>query len=302
MSSTNRKTAARQLARKANIPYQTALKAVISGEATPPSPAPVWWHARMEPLCTPDHSFHLYHEDEFPMGRDAAGKEIVINVAETPHAIVVGPTGSGRSIPVRSMLLRALASTTWTVCLIDLRRTEFDGVREHPSVLSLASDLPHAIEVLRACGEEIQHRHDSLRAESVSYFQDLANPPKRLLVIIDEAYPLFASAPSATEDVTMETRSLIKSIARLGHAAGVYLVMASARPWSELASAMDMAPFFDTRIVMGDVDAPTVASLLSEDCRTTVLSVRGGALMQRTGRRGPQLDSLGVYWIPDPNH
>ena len=304
MASTNRKTAARKLAREANIPYQKALKAVLGEEpmkeAAPPQEA-LWWQLRSGPLSLPDRSFDLYGDDEFPLGRDAAGKEIVLNLSQTPHLLVIGPTGSGRTIPVRSMVLRALANHTWRACLIDLKRTEFHGFHGHPAVLSIASDLSAAVDMLRACEDEMQQRYVAMHAKSVSHFAHLANVPKRLLIVIDEAYPLFNGKPGGQDEaLALQSRILMESVARLGRAAGVHLVVSSARPLQELGPAAETLASFDARIVMGSADEATIGLLMSGDAPTAILSTKGGAMMQRTGPHEPTLDAFGVYWMPKP--
>ena len=72
------------------------------------------------------------------LGKDIAGYPVVIDLAKTPHLLVAGTTGSGKSVGINAMILSMLFRNSpkrLRLVLIDPKMLEF----------SLYNDIPHLL-------------------------------------------------------------------------------------------------------------------------------------------------------------
>ena len=72
------------------------------------------------------------------LGKDIAGHPVVIDLAKTPHLLVAGTTGSGKSVGINAMILSMLFRNSpkrLRLVLIDPKMLEF----------SLYNDIPHLL-------------------------------------------------------------------------------------------------------------------------------------------------------------
>lgn len=178
----------------------------------------------------PDHRW-----DRIVVGVLADGTTADIRVGYTPHVLLTGAVGTGKSVVARNILLHALVhADDWNVVAIDPWRVElgqyaaYDNVRVHTS-------LEAAVIALASVTRDMQHRYELMEHAGVNHFRDLPAPPTATLVYLDEAAFL---SPEKAHDEAGETANFLRSealhmlgsIARLGRAAGVHLVLATQRP------------------------------------------------------------------------
>ena len=157
-------------------------------------------------------------------------------VADGPHLLVGGTTGSGKSELLRSMVAGLALSADpdhLAFVLIDYKGgAAFDRCAEMPHVAGMVTDLDdHLAERALLCLEaELRHREERLRAagaENLAAFRartgDAAGDPlPRLVVVVDEFATLAAELPEFL-------RSLV-GIAQRGRSLGVHMVLATQRP------------------------------------------------------------------------
>ena len=170
-----------------------------------------------------------------PLGIGEEGPLAIDLVADGPHALIAGTTGSGKS-----ELLRTLVAGLATACaphhvnfvLIDFKGgSAFDECRSLPHTVGLVTDLdPHLAErALRCMEAELRHRERTLRAagagDLTAYRRGApagAPPLPRLVVVIDEFATLKAELGDFVESLV--------NIAQRGRSLGVHLVLATQRP------------------------------------------------------------------------
>ena len=208
------------------------------------------------------------------LGEGADGPVSLDLVADGPHALIAGTTGSGKSellcTMVTSLCLRHDPDTV-TFLLIDHKGgAAFDRVADLPHVLGVVTDLEGSLvdRVLVSLDAEVRRREVMLR---VAGFVDLAAlepggaTPPRLIIMVDEFASLASAAPHALAGLV--------DIARRGRSLGMHLVLATQRP----AGVIDDAVRANTNI--------RIALRLQD--RADALDVIGDDRAARLDRRVP---------------
>ena len=207
----------------ANLPDSVSLVDLLDGEPTPESVERRWVATRR----TADL--------RVPIGATTEGPLVLDLVADGPHLLIGGTTGSGKSELLRSMVAGLALSADpdhLAFVLIDYKGgAAFDRCAEMPHVAGVVTDLDDRLaERALVCLEaELRHREERLRAagaEDLAAFRARAGagcePLPRLVVVVDEFATLAAELPEFL-------RSLV-GIAQRGRSLGVHMVLATQRP------------------------------------------------------------------------
>lgn len=160
-------------------------------------------------------------------------------VADGPHALIAGTTGSGKSELLRSLIVSMAASAApdhLSFVLIDFKGGEaFDACADLPHVGAVVTDLDEHLagRALQSLNAELRRREQLLRASAsvgieahntaaASPEGTSAPPLARLVVVIDEFATLATELPDFLD-------ALI-DVAQRGRSLGVHLVLATQRP------------------------------------------------------------------------
>lgn len=228
-----------------------------------------------------------------PIGM-SAGQPVVIDlVADGPHAVVVGVTGSGKSELLTTWvagMCRGRSVQEVSFLLVDFKggRT-FDALSGLPHVTGVLTDLDdgaalRAIDSLRA---EVRHRERVLAAHGARDVDEAGAALARLVIVVDE-YAALVAAHSGLHE-------LFADIAARGRALGMHLILASQRVGgafrdavlanAPLRVAFRVTDAADSRAVLGSDDAAHLPG--SSHSRGTALIRRAadaGALRARVAR------------------
>jgi S-DNA-T family DNA segregation ATPase FtsK/SpoIIIE len=159
--------------------------------------------------------------------------------ASTPHLLVAGQSGSGKSVLLQAMvasLLQYHGPEAIRFVLVDPKRVTFNGAAfrsaigahlEGPIRAELADTLP-ALEQLVEVMEERYRLFESAGVMDVEEFNEQAEPAEKLnrrVLVIDEFQDLFTDK-SGSQDFFARIRRL----GAKARAAGVHLILATQRP------------------------------------------------------------------------
>jgi DNA segregation ATPase FtsK/SpoIIIE-like protein len=181
-------------------------------------------------------------------GIDLRGRIEFIDLAkDSPHLLVAGVPGSGKSEWLRTAVASLIVTNTTDtlrLILIDPKRNAFgdlsgSGYLWRPNAL-LDTPQGHVIPILKDLIAEMQCRYDlfaELSADNLLDYQLKGGQQvPRLVCLVDEYAELLMGAPKKADREQIET-SFVR-IAQMGRAAGIHLVLATQRPSRQVVTGV----------------------------------------------------------------
>ena len=161
------------------------------------------------------------------VGSDARGPVLLDLVAQGPHAVIGGTTGSGKSELLVSWVLAMAAASPperLTVLLVDFKGgSAFSALERLPHAVGIITDLDEtrAARALASLRAELRHRERVLADANARGVDDVDGLP-RLVIVVDEFAAMLADHP--------DLHALFADIASRGRSLGVHLILCTQRP------------------------------------------------------------------------
>ncbi len=210
-----------------------------------------------------------------PLGRDIMGNIKYVEINKTPHMLVAGATGSGKSVCINNIILSILMRTTpdeVKMVLVDPKKVEFNVYDGIPHLLTpVVTDPKKASAALQKIVVMMDDRYETFKncnTKNIATYNEYVdkelkkNPNcglKRMpfiLVIIDELADLMLVAAKEVEDSIMR-------ITQLARAAGIHLIVATQRPSTDVITGI-VKSNIPTRIsfaVSSSIDSRTILDM-----------------------------------------
>jgi DNA segregation ATPase FtsK/SpoIIIE, S-DNA-T family len=225
------------------------------------------------------------------LGKDIVGAPVCVDLAKTPHALVAGTTGSGKSVGINAMILSLLykaEARDVRLILIDPKMLELSVYEGIPHLLCpVVTDMKQAANALNWCVGEMERRYKLMSKlgvrqlsgynkkidEAAAKGEKIGNPfsltPEQpeplerlpqIVVVIDELADLMMVVGKKIEE-------LIARLAQKARAAGVHLILATQRPSVDVITGLIKANI-PTRIafqVSSKIDSRTILDQMGAD-------------------------------------
>ena len=207
------------------------------------------------------------------LGKNVMGSPVFCEINKTPHLLVAGATGSGKSVCINSILISILMRTKpeeVKLVLVDPKKVELSMYNGVPHLLApVVTDPKKANIALKKIVVEMERRYevfsDSGTKNITSYnnYIDKYNEgrPKEeqknklpfIVVIIDELADLMLVAAKEVEDSIMR-------ITQMARAAGIHLIVATQRPSTDVITGVVKAniPSRISFAVSSQIDSRTI--------------------------------------------
>lgn len=161
------------------------------------------------------------------LGVDVEGSPVAYDLADAPHVLVAGTTGSGKSVCLHALLLSLLTARSplrVQLVLIDPKRVEFAPYQGNAALYTpVITEGIEAARCLKGLVREMESREKLLAARGAREWGELGDDaPPRLVVVVEELAALLAQNPEAEESLV--------HLAQKARAAGIHLVLATQRP------------------------------------------------------------------------
>jgi len=184
------------------------------------------------------------------LGKDITGKMKVTDLAQMPHLLIAGSTGSGKSVAINSMIVSILYKATPNevkMIMIDPKRLELNLYDSIPHLFTpIVTEPKVAANVLRRATFEMEERLKKLAEHGVRNIEqynklfepdsslnlfdesgkkesEKEGPLPYLVIVIDELADLMMVEPQNVEES-------ITRLAQMARAVGIHLILATQRP------------------------------------------------------------------------
>jgi S-DNA-T family DNA segregation ATPase FtsK/SpoIIIE len=174
------------------------------------------------------------------LGMDVMGNPMGIDLAELPHLLVAGATGSGKSVCINSIIcsfLYRLRPDQLKLIMVDPKRVELKLYEGLPHLMTPVIDqASDANQALQWAVDEMEERYDKLEQAGCrdigSYNEQVdGDPLPYVVVVVDELADLMMTSGKECEQA-------ITRIAQKARAVGIHMVLATQRPDKDVITGL----------------------------------------------------------------
>ena len=207
------------------------------------------------------------------LGKDIMGEPKFMEINKTPHLLIAGSTGSGKSVCVNgiisSILMRAKPDEVKLI-MVDPKKVELSMYNAIPHLLMpVITDPKKASAALQKVVDEMMKRYDLFEESKTKNIESYNNYLRKknqklpfesqypllpyMVVIIDELADLMVVAKKEVEDSIMR-------ITQMARAAGIHLIVATQRPSTDVITGVIKAniPSRISFAVSSQIDSRTI--------------------------------------------
>ncbi len=224
------------------------------------------------------------------LGKSISGENQYVDIEKTPHLLVAGATGMGKSVCINSLLVSLLYKATpddVRLILIDPKKVELSNYNGVPHLLvPVVCEPKKSLGALQWAVTEMDNRFEIIEAAGVRNLIEFnekvdkgydADKMPRILIVIDELADLKMQVPDIEGHITRLTQK--------ARAAGIHIIIGTQRPSVDVLTGL-IKSNIPSRIsfrVPSQVDSRTVL----DEVGAEKLVSRGDMLVKLVGSLSP---------------
>lgn len=221
--------------------------------------------------------YKKFHDHFYALiGADVLGKPYLLDLSDSnsPHLLIAGQTGSGKSVLLSSILTSIMSFYTpeeVEMVLVDPKRVELTAFRKSPFTKVVATEVDEAISLLQDLLKTMEDRYKLFEREEVKNINEYNNKNpnnklKRVLMVFDE----YASMMQADKEYVRIIESTIVRLSQEARAAGVHLIICTQSPKAEIITTT-IRNNLNARIGLKVADATASKVILDESGAESLL-------------------------------
>lgn len=233
------------------------------------------------------------------LGKNIMGKSVFAEIDKTPHLLVAGATGSGKSVCINCIIASILMRTKpdeVKLMMVDPKKVELSMYNGIPHLMMpVVTDPKKASIALQKIVHEMELRYDLFSEKNVKNIatynewvekenakrsdEDKIKRMHYIVVIVDELADLMLVASKEVEDSIMR-------ITQMARAAGIHLIIATQRPSTDVITGVVKAniPSRISFAVSSNIDSRTILDQVGAE----KLLGRGDMLFLPMGENAPE--------------
>lgn len=224
-----------------------------------------------------------------PIGEDRFGELVSINFSSpnSPHLLVAGTTGSGKSEALNAILfglVRHFSPNELKLLLVDPKGTELVAFDKCAYLQGdIGWDDSDALGLLKLAVDEMQRRYTlfrSLGKKNLAEFNSGATVEERMpwwLLVLDE-YADLTHEPQAKKEIEQE----LKRLAQKARAAGIHVIIATQKPSAEVIST-NLRSNLPAQLALR-VKSGTESRVVLDEAGAENMNGKGDALLKADGK------------------
>ncbi|MGF1583617.1 MAG: DNA translocase FtsK 4TM domain-containing protein [Gemmataceae bacterium] len=219
------------------------------------------------------------------LGKDSEGQPLVYDLADMPHLLIAGRTGTGKSVALNSIILSMLMTRRpdeVKMLMIDPKCTELNQFSTLPHLMHpVVTDMKKAEQMLAWAVDKMEQRYDLLsraKVRSIASYNTLSyqtildrlDPSEEEIDRIPEKMPYIAIVIDEVGDLMAvqkrEVEGHIIRLAQKSRAAGIHLILATQKPTVDVITGLiksnlparicfQVASRTDSRVVLDEMGA-----------------------------------------------
>jgi S-DNA-T family DNA segregation ATPase FtsK/SpoIIIE len=213
---------------------------------------------RMKELATTGHAKIAKSKLPLLLGKDTEGRALVYDLADMPHLLIAGRTGTGKSVCLNSIILSLLLTRRPDECkliMIDPKQVELAEYGRLPHLMHpVVTDNKKAEAILAWAVDKMEERYEILRrsrVRNIAGYNDLPYeeilrrvkpvdedeqkrvPPRMpyIVIVVDEVGDLMMA-------MKKEVEGHIIRLAQKSRAAGIHLILTTQRPTVDVITGL----------------------------------------------------------------
>lgn len=266
----------------------------------------------LEKLNSASEKYSNYKDKFYVLlGEDILGNPKVIDMSDSnsPHLLIAGQTGSGKSVLLNSMLVSIMSiykPDEVEIILVDPKQVELTIFEESPFTKNnhIATESHESIQLLDELVNEMNRRYKLFRDSRVKNITDYnkkypESKEKRILMVFDE----YGAMIEESKDVREKLEQSIKQLSQKARAAGIHMIICTQTPRADIITTT-IRNNLTARIALKVADS-TASSLIIDTKGSESLLGKGDMLVKTADTsnlirtKSPFIDEMEVLDIVD---